>query len=238
MHVYWLEQVESDVPRTDEWLSQPELARLKSFAVPKRRGDWRLGRWTAKCAVASYLQLPSESAILARVEIRAAISGAPEVFLDDHPLTLPISLSHRAGRSLCAVSGAEIALGCDLELIEPHSAAFINDYFTHTEQQLIAAAPPSSRTRLVAMFWSAKESALKALHEGLRIDTRSLAVAQEADSADVNGWSPLRIHGADSQSFDCWWQQSGAFVRTIAAAAPLRCPIQLNMAPHSSSACA
>jgi len=238
MHVYWLEQTESDVPTNDEFFSETELLRLKSFVIPKRRSDWRLGRWTAKCAVAWYLQLPFRPEVLARIEIRPAASGAPEVFLEGRPLKLPISISHRAGRSLCTVANGDVALGCDLELVEPHSAAFVADYFTEHEQQFIAAAPAPSRMRLVALFWSAKESVLKALHEGLRIDTRSLAVEDEADSGDINGWSRLRIHNGSGLVFHGWWQQSGGFVRTIAAAWPLDCPVQLKSAPHYWSACA
>ena len=60
MDVYWLEQSEADVPTADDWLSENEVARLNSLRVAKRRADWRLGRWTAKCAVAASLKLPGD----------------------------------------------------------------------------------------------------------------------------------------------------------------------------------
>ena len=106
--------------------------------VAKRRSDWRLGRWAAKHALAAYVGCASR---LAGVEIRAAESGAPEVFLDGHPAPLTLSLSHAAGRGLCAIAAAGVALGCDLERIESRSRAFVVDYFTDDEQRVIAAAP-------------------------------------------------------------------------------------------------
>ena len=71
-------------------------------------------------------------------------------------------------------SGAE--LGCDLEIVEPRSDAFIADYFTAEEQALIERTSAADRSLLLALLWSAKESALKALRAGLRLDTRSVIV--------------------------------------------------------------
>ena len=124
------------------WLTAGEQATLARLHVAKRRSDWLLGRWTAKRALAAYLGCVSR---LARVEIRAAESGAPEVFLDGRAAPLTLSLSHAAGRGLCAVTAAGVALGCDLERIESRSRAFVADYFTDDEQRLIAAAPVSDR---------------------------------------------------------------------------------------------
>ena len=70
----------------------------------KRQADWRLGRWTAKNAVAAYLNLPSDPQALTDIEIRPAPSGAPEVFIADQPARVTISLSHRAGVAACAVT--------------------------------------------------------------------------------------------------------------------------------------
>ena len=49
-----------------------------------------------------------------------------------------ISLSHRSGAAICAVAPAGVDLGCDLEVIEPRSEAFVADYFTVDEQALVA----------------------------------------------------------------------------------------------------
>ncbi len=176
MDVFWLEQFEANVPATDDWLSESEALKLASFRVPKRRTDWRLGRWTAKCAVAAYLQLPADPSVLRLIEISAALTGQPEVTVIGRQELKTISISHRDGIAICAVAAGSVALGCDLEVAEPRSDAFISDYFTAEEQSLIALTCTEKRSILVSLLWSAKESALKALHVGLRADPRSAKV--------------------------------------------------------------
>ena len=149
--------------------------------MPKRRADWRLGRWTAKRALSVYLDVPAHPHVFRKMEIRAAPSGAPEAFFDSQPAAVTISLSHRAGIAVCAVAMSGVKMGCDLEIVEPRSDAFVADYFTLEEQALIAHASAADRHRLLALLWSGKESALKALHEGLRLDTRSVVVIPCAD---------------------------------------------------------
>ena len=146
----------------------------------KRRADWRLGRWTAKLAVSAYYNAPCRPDCLRRFEIRPEMSGAPNVWIGTRPAPLTISLSHRAGSAVCAVAPAGVELGCDLETVEPRSPEFLADYFTAREQSLVKQAATSDRPRLVALFWSAKESALKALRLGLRVDTRRLEVRMAA----------------------------------------------------------
>ncbi len=170
MEVYWLERTEADLPTDNDWLSASEAASLNGMRFAKRRDDWRLGRWTAKRAVATYLILPSDRQILAGIEIRPMPSGAPEVFIANQPAAVTVSLTHRAGAAACAIASSGVALGCDLEVIEPRSEAFIADYFTAEEQQLIQRMSATERPRLLALLWSGKESALKALRTGLRLE--------------------------------------------------------------------
>ncbi len=230
--IYWLEQSEADVPPGDEWLHRAEITRLSSMRFPKRRTEWRLGRWTAKRAVASYLGL--QPVWLPDLQIRAADSGAPEVFILDKQAAIHISISHRGGRAVCALATDNAALGCDLELVEPRSQAFAADYFTAEEQALVAEADAPDRFRILALLWSAKESALKALGEGLRLDTFSVAVSI-ADGLshlkDTGGrWHPLHVRYTGGEIFRGWWQQTGNLLRTVAAAPPPAVPILLNAA--------
>ena len=226
MDVYWLEQVEGDVPPNDDWLSASEAACLARMRFAKRRADWRLGRWTAKCAVSEYLGLQRRPAA---VEIRAAPSGAPEVYLDSQAARVTISLSHRAGRAVCAVTHCGAALGCDLELVEPRSSAFAADYFTTREQLLVASAAPDCRDELLTLLWSGKESALKALGEGLRLDTRCVTVSLVGaeDMPDLDAWRPLQAACESGRIFDGWWRRTGDMVRTMVAAPAPDPPIGL-----------
>lgn len=200
IRVGWFEQIETDLPPDEAWLRETEAARLAAYRFAKRRSDWRLGRWTAKQAVAAYHGWTPTDEVLAGVEIRTAPSGAPQVG------GLSISLSHRAGRAICALAESPLALGCDLEMIEPRGDEFISDYFTSDEQILVWSAPAAVRPWLVTLIWSAKESALKALGGGLRADTRSVSVHLD----------PLRMLSCNL-SFHGWWSQSDPMLRTITA---------------------
>lgn len=230
MKVYWLEQAEADVPISDAWLSAAECARLGDMRIAKRRGDWRLGRWTAKCAVASYLGLEIASGNFREIELRPAPSGAPDAFLADKPAALAISLSHREGRALCAVAHSGSTLGCDLELIEPHSDAFVADFFAADEQQFVAHACAAEHDRMIALIWSAKESALKAVRAGLRLDTRSVVVSPADSLTNTSApheWRPLHVRFAGGKIMEGWWQQNSKLLRTVFAAPPALAPILL-----------
>jgi 4'-phosphopantetheinyl transferase len=239
INVFWLEQTGADVPPGDDWLGESELVRLHQFRFPKRRADWRLGRWTAKCAISAFLDAPGPSPALAGIEIRPAPSGAPQVFFADQLALLNISISHREGTAICAVAIPGARLGCDLEVIEPRSEAFIADYFTSGEQALIARAPAGQRPRLLALLWSGKESALKALREGLRLDTQTVSVSLADELAScgehallADSWHPLEVRCAGGQIFPGWWQHTGRFVRTVVSAPAPFAPTRLSCPAH------
>ncbi|MGB7847449.1 MAG: 4'-phosphopantetheinyl transferase superfamily protein [Candidatus Acidiferrum sp.] len=241
MEVYWLEQSQADVPAHNDWLSANEVVCLNAMRFAKRRVDWRLGRWTAKHALSIYLDVPSRLQVFKKMELRPAPSGAPEAFFDDQPAAVTISLSHRAGIAACAVAVAGAELGCDLEIIEPRSDAFVADYFTLEEQELFARVSVADRTRNLALLWSGKESALKALHEGLRLDARSVVVRPSDAAPDLHGWSPMQVRQTDRRTFHGWWQHEDSIVRTLVAAPPPDPPIRLRIpeyAPAAASRCA
>jgi 4'-phosphopantetheinyl transferase len=224
-----LEQTEADLPAENDWLSANEAVCLNGMRFAKRRADWRLGRWTAKRALSVYLDVPAHPQVLKKIEIRAAPSGAPEVFFGDQPAAVTISLSHRAGIAACAVTKSGVEMGCDLEMVEPRSDAFVADYFTLEEQALIASASAADRPRLLALLWSGKESALKALHEGLRLDARSVIVSPGNSAFDLHGWSPMEVRHTDRRIFNGWWQHADGIVRTLVAAPPPYPPIRLRI---------
>jgi len=215
MNVYWLEQTEADVPSENDWLSAAEAIVLKGLRYEKRRVDWRLGRWTAKRALASLWNWPASPASFSAIEIMAGPTGAPEVLLSNSPAAVSISLSHRGGRAMCAVSHCNVVLGCDLEIIEPRTDAFVADYFVPGEQELVARVREPERCELLTLLWSGKESALKALRTGLRSDTRSVVVSPMKDSFNVGGWSPLQVRCIEGQVFEGWWQRTVNIMRTL-----------------------
>jgi 4'-phosphopantetheinyl transferase len=248
MDIWWLEQSIDEIPASDGWLSPGEKLRLDAMRFPKRRADWRLGRWTAKQVVSAYLCRPRAPEMLARIEIRSAASGAPEAFLENKPAGVSISITHRVGIAACAVAPSETTIGCDLELIEPRSDTFITDYFTASEQVLVRGVSAAEQIVSSTLLWSAKESALKALKAGLRFDTRSVEVslggpsptaptdllkgpAQSSSSdapLDGGDWRPLTATYANGQAFRGWWLYTGQLVRTIVTAPSSSAPMILS----------
>lgn len=225
--VYWLRQTVADLPCDDRWLSSSEAVCLDHFRFAKRRADWRLGRWTAKRAVAIYLGLRCD---LSEIEIRPAASGAPQVFLENHQGAVSLSLSHSADTAICAVAPASVNLGCDLERIEPRSPEFVADYFSSEEQTLVSRCVPCDRPRLATLLWSAKESALKALAVGLRADTRSVNAHPVAlNSSFCSSWQPLHVCHAGGQDFQGWWQRTDSMVQTLVASPSPAPPIYLAL---------
>ena len=231
--VYWLQQTEADVPAEDDWLSANEAIRLEGMRFVKRRNDWRLGRWTAKLALAARLNMPSDRSSLASIEILSAPSGAPEAVSCPITADVTISLSHRAGAAICAVAPSGVELGCDLEVIEPRSDGFLEDFFTAEERALVARSAGSDRPLLLALLWSAKESALKAIRAGLRLDTRSVIVdlgSFEGAAKDMlDEWRPLQVRQDGGRVFQGWWQQDGSLLRTLVASPAPHPPLLLHV---------
>lgn len=242
--VYWLIRAVADVPTHDAWLAAAEAAHLAGLRVAKRRRDWRLGRWTAKTALAAYLAPAHGLLPFTRLEVLPAADGAPQGFLDGEPLAVAFSFSHSGGRALCAVAGADpptaIALGCDLEAVEERSATFVRDYFTAAEQALIAGRPAAERPLMANLLWSAKESALKALRTGLRLDTRTVEARLPGPPAGApdrraGGWRPLEVRRLPAgETFGGWWRRAGGQVMTVVASPAAALPIELaaGLGPH------
>ena len=52
-----------------------------------------------------------------------------------------MSLTDRAGCAVCLLAAEPAAIGCDLELVEPRSDAFVGDYLTGPERRWVARQP-------------------------------------------------------------------------------------------------
>jgi 4'-phosphopantetheinyl transferase len=211
------------VPAGDDWLSPAERAYADRQRFTKRRSEFRTARYAAKSALARVLALPLDDASLARLEIRHEPSGAPYPCVDGRRAACRVSLSDRADWAVCLVAGTSGPIGCDLELVEPRSAAFVADFFTPAEQRYVATAADSDLA--ANLVWSAKESALKVLATGLRRDTRSVEVTARSAAA---GWQPLVISAAEGPVYPGWWRRYGEFVMTTATAAEVGPPVGLE----------
>jgi 4'-phosphopantetheinyl transferase len=230
----WLSQGMSDVPAGDGWLSPREAAWIARMRFPKRRREFRLGRWTAKKALALYLGRPEDD--LAAIEIDRAPDGAPAPLVDGRPAGAYLTMTDRADQAVCLVGPPGPSLGCDLELVEPRSDAFVADFLTPAERRLVAGAGDRDAHDLLAnLVWSGKESALKVLRTGLRRDTRSVEVSLPG-GPPVDGWSPIVMRAVEGTVYPGWWQRFGPFVLTVAATEPFAPPRPLQDPPGLASA--
>ncbi|MBK7974005.1 MAG: 4'-phosphopantetheinyl transferase superfamily protein [Deltaproteobacteria bacterium] len=225
---YWVADA-TEVPVDDEWLTARERELLARFQVRKRIKDWRLGRFTAKQAVASALDEPKLDP--RHVEIRPAKSGAPTAWSSGQRLPIEISLSHTGGRAMCTVSPLRRPVGCDLEKIESRARAFERDFFTEGELAWVdRVADEATRAGWVTLVWSAKESVLKALGEGLRLDTRDVEV-EPPPVTRLPGTSWERFGAVVARASGAWfgwWRIDGSFASTIATHAPSDPPVRLG----------
>jgi 4'-phosphopantetheinyl transferase len=226
--VLWLTQTLDDVPADDDWLADGERTTMERFRVPKRRLEWRLGRWVAKQALAAFLG--PGAGTLASLEITAAQDGAPEASIAGEPAPVSISISHSGGIGLAAIARAGIALGCDVESVDRRSIAFVTDYFTAAEAAWVDRAG-DDRDLLSTLVWSAKESALKALRTGLRADTRSIEVLVQ-DNPAGDDWGALRFRPAPLWG---WWRLEGSSVITVASDVPTEPPRRAEARPTGYS---
>ena len=236
MSLRWLSQGMADAPADDAWLSPREAAWVARMRFPKRRSEFRLGRWTAKKALALFLGRDASATALRTIEIDRAPDGAPAPLVDGLPAPAYVTMTDRADQAVCLVGPPGTALGCDLELVEPRSDAFVADYLTPAEQGLVAAAGEGEARDLLAnLVWCGKESALKVLRTGLRRDTRSVEVSFP-EGPRVDGWAPMSVRAVEGTIFPGWWQRFGAFVLTLAATEPFGPPRPLLDPPGLATA--
>jgi 4'-phosphopantetheinyl transferase len=202
----------ASVPEDDGWLTEDERLWLSTRRFPKRRMDWRLGRWAGKGAVLTALGHPALRR--SQIEILASEGGAPTLcFLPRGGWPhVSLSLSHSGGWGFAAAVPGRVPLGCDVETVAPRSDAFVADYFTDSEAAWIDRIPAERDVR-ANLLWSAKESALKALGEGLRLDTRLVEVQGELPPRE-GSWSPVGVRYRTS-AFRGWWRRTAGFVWTL-----------------------
>lgn len=220
MHLAWAPA--SAPPADDAWLTPAEAAILGRFRFSKRAADWRLGRWVAKEAVAEALggeasggsaHAPGRTGI----EVLAGPGGGPRarILASGGWPRVSVSLSHSAGTGFAVAAIGDARIGCDIEEIAPRSDGFVEDYFTAEEAAWVRAGGDERDARAI-LVWSAKESALKALGEGLRMDTRRVVVEVER-LARIAGdaWKALAVVTVTGESFAGWWRVAGGLAWTV-----------------------
>jgi len=211
--ISYIHQVLGDLPGHQDWLHPEERKFLDTLRFEKRRNDWLLGRWTAKQALLSFFESRGFSIALHAIAILKGANGAPEVRLEEGLPQCSLSISHRAGHAIAVVGPPDAEIGCDLELIEPRSEAFLSDYFLDSEQAFLSGVPPGEKDLYANLLWCVKESVMKATGEGMRLHPREIGVEVLDLVISKKEWNlttakvgslPLRFLGK--------WRREGAFV--------------------------
>lgn len=206
---------QAELPPGDAWLTEAERGVLSGLKFPKRRGDWLLGRWAAKRALAAAGLVPAEG----ETSILAGESGAPEASCGGRAVCAALSLTHSHGVAAALVGPAGSRVGIDLERIEERPAGFAGDWFTEAEQAFVTAAGAGESALAATLVWSAKESVMKALLEGLRIPPKAVEVSPERGPAD-GAWRPFEARGPGEEGWGGWWRADGGFVLAAVSRPP------------------
>lgn len=176
------------------WYSLPETS--------PRRQDWLLGRIVAKDAVRQWASqnLGIDLAPM-DVGIFATDQGQPVIYcpqLESHYALPGISISHRGGTAIAAVSFPGYGIGIDLEnRRQTVGTDLIPSAFTPQEQDWLTTLEPDAPL----ILWCAKEAAAKAAGLGLQGNPREwqisaylsrenrVTVVYQAYGFDVRFWS-------------------------------------------------
>jgi 4'-phosphopantetheinyl transferase len=204
-------------------LTTEEHTQFVKLKTDKRRRDWLLGRWTAKHLLqALHEKQTGHRHPMTAFQISNASSGAPQAHLCGSPC-YSISISHSAGHALCvATPNKQANVGADIEFIEPRSDAFVMDYFTDAELNIVCMMSGAERDVIATAIWSAKQAVLKTLGLGLIVDTRAVSCHIEPAYRAFTGWTPFNItldqrHLQVDHGVIGWWRIHNNFVVTVAA---------------------
>jgi 4'-phosphopantetheinyl transferase len=208
-------------------LSAAEENAFRALRSTKRRHDWLLGRWTAKHLIQKLAQQEQgRAAALDSFSIANGPGGEP-LLIGESFGGLALSISHRDEFAFCAVLNPKGLqdpsgfIGVDIERVEPRPSNFAQDYLTGPELDLLERSPDHVHDLLVTAIWSAKESALKALHLGLTVDTRAINCAVRPPGLEPDVWTPLEISckmarlNERTPALKGWWRVMQQYVLTV-----------------------
>ena len=214
--IYWIIQ-EQRVFSDLDWLSISEDNFLQTLRFPKRREEWLAGRWLAKNLLVQGSESLSDTK-LNEISIEKNADGSPFVLWKGNILPGSISISHRSGNIAAAWTPyPDFRIGIDLELVEPKTNSFIEDYFTNTEIEYTLNQKPEKQACVSSLIWSAKEAVMKAMHTGLSIDTRQVEFGFcPVDQEKV--WQNLNVihYPENSNNANLFWQRQGGKIITLA----------------------
>jgi NAD(P)-dependent dehydrogenase (short-subunit alcohol dehydrogenase family)/phosphopantetheinyl transferase (holo-ACP synthase)/acyl carrier protein len=173
-------------------LTPGEAEEFAEKAVPKRAKEWIAGRVALKRSVMRMLAASGPEKYEENgIEIVQDDQGKPAAVIpgEGERGVGKLSLSHSDGLAVAAASRGDSieGIGVDIEVVEPRSDAWVEDYFT--EEEIRAAGTGDERWKELTKIWCLKEAALKAVGTGLRFDLREI----DASRVDPLGRATLEF---------------------------------------------
>jgi 4'-phosphopantetheinyl transferase len=164
---------EAQVEILKHTLSADELKRARRYHFQKDREHFIVARGLLRTILGRYLdEEPSQ------LRFRYGPHGKPALSRVFGKETLSFNLSHSHGLALFAVSrGRE--LGIDLEYIQAHLAddQIAERFFSPREVELLRGLPKDVQREAFFIFWTRKESFIKATGKGLSLPLNQFEVS-------------------------------------------------------------
>ena len=152
------------------YLSKKEID-LYNNILPAKKEDWLVGRYSAKEAVHNYfLENFQKDFKLNKIEILRKEINKPAYKLPiKQTVKTNISISHCEGLAVSAIAENKTdgLVGIDIEKIRNFKLKEIKSFLTGQELSQILKQNLENKNKIATLFWSIKESYLKAIGRGL-----------------------------------------------------------------------
>lgn len=104
-----------------------------------------------------------------------------------------------------------------MEYIEERSPQLVADFFTVSESRRLDEHQGEEKKALANVFWSVKESYLKAIEKGLNLDTRRIEIKRIDGVRNDAEWRDVQINvdGRDVRDWRIFFKRAGDYILTI-----------------------
>ncbi|HWY12932.1 MAG TPA: 4'-phosphopantetheinyl transferase superfamily protein [Bacteroidia bacterium] len=174
-----LEQGEEFIEKCKSILNEVERSRIDWFSFPQVQNNYVISQGVLRAILAGYLNIEPN-----QIQLSKHAKGKPFVTNDT---SLFFNLSNSGKKAVFSFS-RNTEVGIDLEMIRtlPDLEELIQKNFTQKETEYIRKIEAEKLKRFF-LFWTIKESYLKAIGEGMRLTPDNLEFIIESDDIKFLG---------------------------------------------------